>query len=148
MLHFYITHSPCILSTTLWHFLPCMETERSLFCPTATSYHFLSASLSYWYTACCTHAHLRSNISDKQTTSHKILTLYNEHYSQSVALSTSFTQHLFCTVHCNFTTVPFMNVINIATDFTPDIRKHWNFTLKTMFQGWLCSNLKMSSAMG
>jgi len=135
MLEFYITHNPCSLSTTLWYFLPCMETERSLLCPTTTSYHFLSASLSYWYTACCTHAHLSSNISDKQTTSHKIMTLYNAQYSQPVALSTPFTQHL-CTAHCNITTNSFMNVIDIAAVLTSDIIKPWQ-----TFQGWFCSNL-------
>ena len=145
MLHFHITHSPCSLSTTLWHFLPCMETKRSLLCRTATSYHFLSASLSHRYTACCTPAHLSSNISDKQI-SHKIMSLYNEQYSQSVALSTPFTQHL-CTIHRNITTNSFMNVIDIAAIFTPDIIKHQNFTLKTMFKGWFCSNLKMSNEM-
>jgi hypothetical protein len=71
----------------------------------------------------------------------------NEQYSQSVALSTPFTQHR-CTVHCNITTNSFMDVIDIATAFTPDIIKHQNFTLKTMFQGWLCSNLKTSNAIG
>jgi len=147
MLHFYITHSPCSLSTTLWHFLPRMETETSLICPTTTSYHFLSASLSYWYTACCTPAHLSSNISDKQTASHKIMSLYNEQYSQWVALSTPFTQHL-CTVQHNITTNSFMNVTDITTVFTPAIIKHQNFTLKTMFQGWFCQNLKTSNAVG
>ena len=86
----------------LWHFLPCMGTKISLFCPTTTSYHFLSATLSYWYTACWTCAHLSSNISDKQMTSDK-MTLYIEHYSKLLVLSTPFTHHP-CTVYCNITT--------------------------------------------
>jgi len=62
------------------------------------------------------------------------MTLYNEQYPQSVALSTPFTKHL-CTIHCNITTNTFMNIIDIATLFTPDIIEHRDFTLKAMFQG-------------
>jgi hypothetical protein len=91
--------SPILLFSSILHRVPAViQLYYDIFCPTwkpeililstPTSYHFLSASVSYWYTASSKWSQLSININDKQKLSHKIMTRYTEHDSKFGKLDT------------------------------------------------------------